>query len=59
MLKLTNIKLSDTQLPNMVQLQRFLPLPLIFPALKIGKELLECKISKLAKNGAKVQQNSF
>ena len=43
----------------MVQLPGFLPLPLIFPALKIGKKLLECKILKLAKNGAKVQQNSF
>ena len=43
MLKLANIKLSDTQLPKMVQLQRFLPLPLIFPAFKIGKNYYNVK----------------
>ena len=54
-----NTNLSKTQLSKISQLRRFLPLPLIFLALKIGEKVVKHKVSILANNGAKTHQNSL
>ena len=48
-----NIKLSKTQLSNMVQSRDVLPFPLIFTAYKIGEEVVKRKAITLAKYAAK------
>ena len=43
----------------MLHLGGFLPLPFIFPACKIGEQIVTRKISTLDRDAAKMQQNSL